>query len=115
VRLLRRVLQGKIGFGEPVGNNEDEKKWFIAVRKTLEANMYFSNLFPPGKVWWALRNDALHPSHQRTGVGDSSSHLRLFEVHQVEHVFRQIEFKGDMLSSHLPHQYDRALSELGFQ
>ncbi|KAF8509432.1 hypothetical protein BU17DRAFT_98961 [Hysterangium stoloniferum] len=97
VRLLRRALQGKIGFGELVGNNEDEKKWFIAVRKTLEANMYFSNLFPPGKVWWALRNDALHPSHQRTVVSDSSSHVRLFEVHKVERVFHQIEFKGDML------------------
>jgi hypothetical protein len=27
VSLLRRALQGKIGFGEPVGNSEDEKKW----------------------------------------------------------------------------------------
>lgn len=57
--------------------------------------MYFSHLFPPGRIWWAVRNESLHLSHQThktIGTG-----LRLFEVRQVEEVFRQIEFKGDML------------------
>ena len=65
------------------------------MRKTLEANMYFAYLFPPGRVWWAVRNESLHPSHQvneTIGTG-----LRLYEVQQVEDVFRQIEFRGDML------------------
>jgi hypothetical protein len=57
--------------------------------------MYFSHLFPPGRVWWAVRDEALHPSHQRS-EGDGTG-LRLYEVQQVEEVFRQIEFKGDML------------------
>ncbi|KAF8590254.1 alpha/beta-hydrolase [Ramaria rubella] len=110
--LLRRALKGKLGFGDAFDDTEDEKKWFVAVRKTLEANMTFAHLFPPGRVWWAVRNEALHPSHQTTnGIGPG---LRLYEVRQVEDVFQQIEFKGDMLSSHLPHQYDRMLTELEF-
>lgn len=114
VGLLRRALKGKLGFGDVAENTEEEKKWvrsslctlcailklnlhiflgqFIAVRKTLEAKMSFAHLFPPGRLWWAVRDESLHPSHQSAGGG-----LRLFEVHHVEQVFRQIEFKGDML------------------
>lgn len=111
VGLLRRALKGKLGFGDVAGNTEEEKKWvrnfvvhvrfqnipleqFIAVRKTLEANMSFAHLFPPGRLWWAVRDESLHPSHQSAGPNGG---LRLFEVHHVEQVFRQIEFKGDML------------------
>ncbi|GJJ07780.1 hypothetical protein Clacol_001985 [Clathrus columnatus] len=108
ISLLRRALKGKLGFGEVAANTEEEKKWFIAVRKTLEESMAYTLLFPPGRVWWAVRNESLHPSHKSI-CGDC---LRLFEVHHVEEVFRQIEFKGDMLSSHLPNQYDNALCEL---
>lgn len=114
ISLLRRALGGKLGFGDGPGNSEEEVRWvsgstlprryspvhmtflfqFIAVRKTLEANMSSAHLFPPGKVWWAVRNESLHFSHQRA---ETCGGLRLFEVHQVEQVFRQIEFKGDML------------------
>jgi len=86
---------------------------FIAVRKTLEANMHMTDLFPPGHVLWALRDSDLHPSHRistpkthekkgsksgenvkETGGKDK---LRLFEVIDVEKVFSQIVFAKDML------------------
>ena len=112
VSLLHRALKGKLGFGGILGDTEDEKKWvclrytgtnlspddirqFIAVRKTLEANMNFAHLFPPGRIWWAVRNQSLHPSHQSPEVIGTG--LRLYEVQKVEDVFTQIEFKGDML------------------
>lgn len=56
--------------------------------------MHYADMFPPGRVWWVLRNESLHPSHQIEGGKEG---LRVFEVIRVEDVFRQIEFKGDML------------------
>lgn len=68
---------------------------FVAVRKRLEDKMYYTHLFPPGRTWWAVRNESLHPSHQcHKAIGTG---IRLYEVQKVEEVFRQIEFKGDML------------------
>jgi hypothetical protein len=70
------------------------------VRKTLEANMQMANMFPPGRVLWALRDSDLHPSH-RLGRGKEKStekdKLRLFEVLDVEKTFSQIIFSRDML------------------
>ncbi|KIJ32331.1 hypothetical protein M422DRAFT_35874 [Sphaerobolus stellatus SS14] len=111
LNLLRRALQGKLGFGGAVPDTEDEKKWFIAVRKTLEANMHYTHLFPPGRVWWAVQNESMHPSHQ---LEDGREGIRIFDVLHVEDAFRQIEFKGDMLSAHLPTHYDRIFQELDF-
>ena len=45
---------------------------FFAVRKTLEANMQMADLFPPGRVLWALRDGDLHPTH-RIGAGSGRS------------------------------------------
>lgn len=88
---------------------------FIALRKTLEANMHMADLFPPGRVLWALRDGDLDRSH-RLGVGTGRAlprdKVRLFEVVDVKQVFDQIIFARDMLSSHLPHQYDQVLHEL---
>lgn len=69
---------------------------FIAVRKTLEANMQTSNMYPPGRVLWALRDNDLHPSHRKHTDKDEDK-LRLFEVLQVDKVFAQIVFAKDML------------------
>jgi sn1-specific diacylglycerol lipase len=115
---------------------------FIATRKTLEANMQNVNMFPPGRVFWAVRENDLHPSHNNSlrhyrndgaTIGPSTSDrkpnkLRLFEVSDVEKVFSQIVFAKDMLTSvhgfslhaianylysaHMPHQYDRVLHDL---
>jgi len=106
------------------GGNFGAPDWFIAVRKTLEANMHMADLFPPGRVLWALRDNDLHPSHrlsmpkthQRKGSKkeetEGKDKLRLFEVLDVEKVFSQIVFAKDMLSAHMPHQYDRVLHDL---
>ena len=65
--------------------------------------MHMTNMFPPGRVLWGMRDSELHPSHQsRTAAEDSSrawgpDKLRLFEVLDVERVFSQIVFARDML------------------
>lgn len=69
---------------------------FIAVRKTLEANMRMSHTFPPGRILWALRESDLHPSH-RIETSKILDKLRLFEVLDVAEVFSQIVFAKDML------------------
>lgn len=96
---------------------EGDLEWLIATRKTLEANMQSVDMFPPGRVLWAVRDGDLHPAHQVHKQQPSSDNsgadrLRLFEVLDVEKVFNQIVFARDMLTSHMPHQYDRALHEL---
>ncbi|KAJ7047845.1 hypothetical protein C8F04DRAFT_23945 [Mycena alexandri] len=91
----------------------DDPDWFISVRKTLEANMHMANMVPPGRVLWAMRDNDFFPAHRQTANSDSApDKLRLFEVLNAEKVFSQVVFARDMLSAHLPHQYDRALHEL---
>ncbi|KAJ7367788.1 hypothetical protein DFH08DRAFT_919392 [Mycena albidolilacea] len=103
-----RAKRWKAGSG-----TEDDPHWFISVRKTLEANMHMSNMVPPGRVLWAMRDNDFFPAHRQTANSDSApDKLRLFEVLDAEKVFSQIVFARDMLSAHLPHQYDRALHEL---
>ena len=71
---------------------------FLAVRKTLEANMHMTHLFPPGRVFWAMHDVDLHPSHRATpNVSCGRDKLRLFEVLDVEKIFTQIIFAKDML------------------
>ncbi|KAI4517556.1 hypothetical protein K525DRAFT_210623 [Schizophyllum commune Loenen D] len=101
---------------------EGDLEWLIAMRKTLEASMQSVDMFPPGRVLWAVRDGDLHPAHQvhkqqalsgsQSSASDGADRLRLFEVLDVEKVFNQIVFARDMLTSHMPHQYDRALHEL---
>jgi hypothetical protein len=69
---------------------------FLATRKTLEANMQMSDLFPPGRVFWA-RGDGDLPHSQRTGSEKESTKVRLFEVLDTEKVFSQIVFSKNML------------------
>ncbi|KAF5372043.1 hypothetical protein D9615_008070 [Tricholomella constricta] len=107
-----RAEKWKAGAGSP-----DDPHWFIAVRKTLEANMHMSNMFPPGQVLWAMRDSDLHPSHRSYLEPSNNSRigadkLRLFEVLDVEQVFSQIVFAKDMLKAHMPHQYDKVLHDL---
>ncbi|KII96064.1 hypothetical protein PLICRDRAFT_48988 [Plicaturopsis crispa FD-325 SS-3] len=108
--ITQRARKWKAGQGSP-----DDPNWFIAVRKTLEASMSMRDLFPPGRVLWARRDSDFHPAHRQHLLDTTSGgkdKLRLFEVLDVEKVFGQIVFAKDMLSAHLPHQYDRALHEL---
>ncbi|KAJ7229092.1 hypothetical protein GGX14DRAFT_416658, partial [Mycena pura] len=100
-----RAKRWKAGSG-----TADDPDWFISVRKTLEANMHMANMVPPGRVLWAMRDNDFNLSHRQTASSDSApDKIRLFEVLDAEKVFSQIVFARDMLSAHMPHQYDRVL------
>ncbi|KAI0038005.1 alpha/beta-hydrolase [Auriscalpium vulgare] len=114
--VTRRALKWKTGFGGP-----DDPVWFLAMRKTLEANMPMQNLYPPGRVMWAMRDGDMEAAPLASGDKKYSAEhvppetpdkLRLFEVLDIERVFSQVVFARDMLSAHLPHQYDKVLEEL---
>ena len=68
--------------------------------------MHMADLFPPGRVLWAVNDSSLHAIHRNPSnplAGDSSGTstdddtIRLFEVLDVEKVFGQIIFARDML------------------
>lgn len=62
--------------------------------------MQMSNMFPPGRVLWAMRDSDLHETHRLHAVEtliSGTDKLRLFEVLDVESVFSQIVFARDML------------------
>jgi len=78
--------------------------------------MQMDRLYPPGRVWWVV-SDNLDTStrSQATSAGESCNvidNVRLYEVLDVEKVFDQVIFARDMLSSHMPHTYDRVLQQL---
>jgi hypothetical protein len=107
------LLIGYVEFKNTIISPFIDTMQFIAVRTTLEANMHMTDLYPPGRVLWALRDSDLHPSHRLStskkhekkgskSGGDAKEtggqdKLRLFEVLDVEKVFSQIVFAKDML------------------
>ena len=74
------------------------------MRKTLEANMQNTCMYPPGRVFWVMRDRDLHPAHRlhpedaKGNGAEDLDRLRLFEVLDVEKVFSQTVFAKDMLS-----------------
>ncbi|KAL4075580.1 hypothetical protein J3A83DRAFT_4088897 [Scleroderma citrinum] len=100
----------------------EDSHWFLAMRRTLEANMHMADLFPPGRVFWARRDGDLPPSQQRAAPSSNTSgsidkvgtaeKVRLFEVLDTEKVFSQIVFSRSMLGAHMPHRYDQVLHEI---
>ncbi|KAI0250528.1 hypothetical protein BJV78DRAFT_1376372 [Lactifluus subvellereus] len=116
--ITRRALRHKMGFG-----SRDDPIWFLSIRKTLEANMPMHNLYPPGRVLWAVRESdvsyaAPPPAERRYNPMESlraqreEEGIRLFEVLDVEKVFTQIIFARDMVSSHMAHTYDKVIEDL---
>ncbi|KAH7921707.1 alpha/beta-hydrolase [Leucogyrophana mollusca] len=105
--VTQRARQWKAGNG-----SSDDPEWFLSVRKTLEVNMQMADLFPPGRILWAMRDGELHPSHRLSSAPKDQDKLRLFEVMDVEKVFSQVVFSRNMLGAHMPHRYDRILHEL---
>ncbi|KAI6004284.1 hypothetical protein EDD15DRAFT_2223653 [Pisolithus albus] len=106
----QRAKEWKSGTG-----SDDDFRWFLAMRRTLEANMHMADLFPPGRVFWARRDGDLPPSQRLTNPvdkGGSADKVRLFEVLDTERVFSQVVFSRSMLGAHLPHRYDQVLHEL---
>ncbi|KDQ14214.1 hypothetical protein BOTBODRAFT_110458 [Botryobasidium botryosum FD-172 SS1] len=114
-RAMKLKSGGMFGSGSGEGDTRREVEWFVALRKTLEANMKYADLFPPGRVFWAIRDADLHPSHRRSppskNQAPNSDDLRLFRVKDVDVCFGQIEFAKDFLSSHLPPASYRALHD----
>ncbi|THH05489.1 hypothetical protein EW145_g4766 [Phellinidium pouzarii] len=98
--VTKRAMKWHAGYG-----SLEDPDWFLSVRKTLEANMIMADLFPPGRVLWAIRDGDLHPSHRLsrsnsstgTTAGVPEDKVRLFEVLDVERMFGQIVFARDML------------------
>ncbi|KAH9995195.1 alpha/beta-hydrolase [Russula compacta] len=116
--ITRRALRHNMGFG-----SRDDPIWFLSIRKTLEANMPLHDLYPPGRVLWAVRNSDVSYAAPPTAEGRYSpmealraqreeDGVRLFEVLDVEKVFTQIIFARDMVSSHMAHMYDKVIEEL---
>ena len=77
------------------------------MRKTLEASMQNSGMYPPGRVLWAMRDKDLHQAHQlypsskisqTSGGPGGQDKLRVFEVLDVEKVFSQLVFARNMLT-----------------
>ena len=60
--------------------------------------MRMAHLYPPGRVFWAIRDKDLDPIHQlKPPNKKGSDKLRLFQVTDVEQVFTEIIFAKDML------------------
>lgn len=75
---------------------------FLALRKTLEAQMTCVHLYPAGEIYHAFeRQDfsAIPPA----GEGEDPKVI-LYRVRDIEADFEQVVFSSTMLSCHLPHQ-----------
>ncbi|KAF9224425.1 hypothetical protein BS17DRAFT_74047 [Gyrodon lividus] len=101
--VTQRITDWKCGNGSP-----EDLQWFMDTRRALEADMQMSDLFPPGRVFWARRDVDLPPS-QRSSPSSSGNEykIRLFEVLDTEKVFSQIVFSRNMLEyvlSQTPHK-----------
>ncbi|KAG8991416.1 hypothetical protein FRB90_001354 [Tulasnella sp. 427] len=112
--ILRRI--GKLELMEwlsPGSIEKEDEDWFLSLRKTLEANMHHTSLFPPGRIFWAMRDASFHPSLQKPqdplAPNPPADRLRVFEVENPEEVFNQVIFSMDMLSSHFVQNYDKYL------
>lgn len=92
---------------------------FLVLRKTLEANMNNTHLFPPGKVLYALtsKDDILETAGPDDSVIVAGKKQRLFRVKDDDasaliKVFGQIIMSRNMLSCHMPNVYDNRLHDL---
>ena len=118
-----RAVKHKMGFGSrddpiwvrvfslnsrPFGCFLTHNVQFLSIRKTLEANMPLHDLYPPGRVLWALRDSDVSyapppPAERRYSPIEAlrtkreEDSVRLFEVLDVEKVFSQILFTRDMV------------------
>ena len=78
--------------------------------------MHKANLYPPGRVLWAMREGDLGPAQrlpEESNQQRGTDKLRLFEVQNVEKVFGQIVFAKDMLRYVIfPTRVDRRLTRI---
>ncbi|KAN0066379.1 hypothetical protein ACQY0O_000473 [Thecaphora frezii] len=89
---------------------------FLSLRKTLEANMHGTHLFPPGKVLYSMPGSDLQ-GYKGARLSEARRNRdRLFVIDEkagsLHNVFGQIVFSRNMLSCHMPSVYDRAIHGL---
>ncbi|EST07682.1 Lipase, class 3 [Kalmanozyma brasiliensis GHG001] len=120
--LMKRAFEYQSGRLEQSKRAEVEHEMLV-LRKTLEANMHNTHLFPPGKVLYALKegDDIVEKSEETEadiGRGISTNkRQRLFTVNNddesaLRNVFGQMIFSRTMLSAHMPNMYDASLHDL---
>ncbi|UZJ54585.1 hypothetical protein CBS101457_003905 [Exobasidium rhododendri] len=89
---------------------------FLALRKSLEANMRQVELYPPGVVLYSLAKEDLTPTLLRDSDSNRTSKdhylYRLNDEASRDEVFGQIIFSRGMLSKHMPHIYHDALDAM---
>ena len=63
--------------------------------------MQMDRLYPPGRVWWAIRDGPDSPTCPQAASTSAScnvpENIRLYEVLDVEKVFSQVVFARDIL------------------
>jgi len=63
--------------------------------------MQMDRLYPPGRVWWVIRDNSDIVAHTQEPPASTScnvaDNVRLYEVLDVEKVFGQVVFARDML------------------
>ncbi|PWN30726.1 hypothetical protein BDZ90DRAFT_229729 [Jaminaea rosea] len=127
--VMRRAFEHQAGRldGDPEAKAEMERD-FLALRRTLEANMHNVHLYPPGQVVYLFREGDLLQSHFETeiaapvseetavpapSVAKATDRQRAFMLRgRRDKVFDQIVMSRKLLSCHMPQHYDLALRGL---
>lgn len=113
--IIQRAFQHQSGRMDSTLRDKNELEAdFLALRKTLEANMRHVELYPPGVVLYSLSKEDLLPSLVRGDTSNLSSRgqylYRLNDDANRDEVFGQIIFSRGMLSRHMPSDYDISIS-----
>lgn len=113
--IMQRAFQHQSGRMDSIEREKNELEAdFLALRKTLEANMRHVELYPPGVVLYSLSKEDLLPSLVRGETSNLSSKgqylYRLNDDANRDEVFGQIIFSRGMLSRHMPSDYDISIS-----
>jgi len=116
--IMQRAFQHQSGRLDATSRVKNELEAdFLALRKTLEANMQHVELYPPGVVLYSLDKTDLEPlssqHSSRSNLSSKNQYLyRLNDDANRADVFGQIIFSRGMLSKHMPHLYHDALEAL---
>ncbi|KAJ1027335.1 hypothetical protein NDA18_003344 [Ustilago nuda] len=115
--LMKRAFEYQSGRIDSGSEKEKVEEEFLVLRKTLEASMGNTHLFPPGKVLYALMegDDLLQEPGEEGERGEKKQ--RLFRVIEeddaaLKNVFGQMVFSRNMLSCHMPNVYEKSLHDL---
>lgn len=91
---------------------QDIERDFLALRKTLEANMTHVELLPPGSIFYSLHKDDVAAAAMYPASAGPDHRLYRVTGDRLDDVFGQIIFGRGMLSRHMPHIYRNILTNL---